>query len=93
MSTTVFLSSSQMRNNSSCSKVRFLLVERRERLVHQQHLGIGGEGARDRDALLHSARKLVGVAVSKGQQSGAVEIMADGFLDMRPRGPPRMRSP
>lgn len=30
-------------------------VERRERLVHQQHLGFDGEGAGDRDPLPHSA--------------------------------------
>jgi hypothetical protein len=32
-----------------------LLVQRRERLIHEQHLGIVGEGAGDADPLLHSA--------------------------------------
>ena len=36
-----------------------LRVERAEGLVHQQHLGIEHIGARDGDALLHAARKLV----------------------------------
>ena len=36
-----------------------LRVERAERLVHQQHLGIEHIGARDGDALLHAARKLM----------------------------------
>ena len=40
-------------------------VERAERLVHQQRLGVGGERAGDADALLHAARKLVDHAVAK----------------------------
>ena len=36
------------------------LVERAERLVHQQELGLEAERARDRDALLHAARELPG---------------------------------
>ena len=32
-------------------------VERGERLVHQQHFGIGRQRAREIDALLHAARK------------------------------------
>ena len=36
-------------------------IERRERLVEQQHIGIGRERARERDALLLTARKLRGV--------------------------------
>ena len=38
-------------------------VERRERLVHQQDLGVGGHGARQSDALAHAAGELVRVAV------------------------------
>jgi hypothetical protein len=34
-------------------------VERRERLVHQQHARVRGERARERHALLHPARELV----------------------------------
>ena len=34
------------------------LVERAERLVHEQQLGLDGERAGDRDALLHAAGKL-----------------------------------
>ena len=34
-------------------------VERRERLVHQQDVGIEQQRARDRDALLHAAGQLV----------------------------------
>ena len=38
-------------------------IERRERLVHEQDVGVGGEGARQADALLHAAGKLVRVLV------------------------------
>ena len=34
-------------------------VERAERLVHEQHVGVLGERARERDALAHAARQLV----------------------------------
>src|SRR5438034_4401167 len=37
---------------------RSLRVERAERLVHQEHRGIEGEDARERDPLLHPARQL-----------------------------------
>jgi hypothetical protein len=40
-----------------------LLVERAERLVHQQDLRLGGERARDRDALAHAAGKLGRIAL------------------------------
>ena len=41
------------------------LVERAERLVHQEQPGPLGEGARDRDALLHPAGELVGVPIGE----------------------------
>ena len=34
-------------------------IERRERLVHEQDVGVGGEGAGEADALLHAAGQLV----------------------------------
>ncbi len=40
-----------------------LLVERGERLVHQQDLRLGGERAGDGDALAHAAGELVRIAV------------------------------
>ncbi len=39
-------------------------IERGERLVHQQDIGIGGHGAGEADALLHAARELVRIAVA-----------------------------
>ncbi len=38
-------------------------VERPERLVHQEHLGLHGQGAGDADALLHAAGDLVGATL------------------------------
>ena len=44
-------------------------VERGERLVHQQDFGVGGEQARDRDALLHAARQLGRIVVLESAQA------------------------
>ena len=40
-----------------------LAVERAERLVHQQDLGVVGERAGERHALAHAARELLGIGV------------------------------
>ena len=42
-----------------------LLVERGERLVHQQHRRVLHQAARDRDALLHAAGQLVRIALAE----------------------------
>src|SRR3546814_15321766 len=54
-----------------------LLVDRRERLVHQQHLGVDGEGAGKADALAHDARQLVRV--------GLLETLEADLADVAPR--------
>ena len=38
-------------------------VDRAERLVHQQHVGLADQRARDADALLHAAGELIGIIV------------------------------
>ncbi len=48
-------------------------VERGERLVHQQHAGVGDESARDRAALAHAARELVRVVLAKLGQAHELE--------------------
>ena len=53
------------------------LVERRERLVHEQHLGVVGERAGERHALLHAARQLMRVGVGELAEPGLVEPLAD----------------
>src|SRR5680860_623382 len=59
-----------------------LLVQGGERLVHQQHVGIVGEGTRDRDALLHAAGQLVGIRLGELRQAGLVQVVADHFADV-----------
>ena len=67
-------------------------VERAERLVHQQDVGIVGEHARDRDALLHAARQLARVAVGEALEPDQPhELVGDG-VDLAARRP-RWRGP
>ena len=40
-------------------------VERAERLVEQQHVGLGGEGPGDGHPLAHAARQLAGEGVGE----------------------------
>ncbi len=58
------------------------LIERAERLVHQQNRWIPGERAHDRHALLHSAREFVGISLELQQADGIEQILAacDPFL-------------
>ena len=58
-----------MPSSSSCISDAGLVVERAERLVEQQDLGIVGERAGDRHALLHAARELLGVVVLEAAQA------------------------
>ena len=52
------------------------LVERAERLVHQQQRRLERERARDRDALLHAARQLPRMVVAEGAELDEVEHLA-----------------
>ena len=51
-------------------------VERARRLVEEHELGLHGEGARDRDALLLAAGELRGVGVRLVGEPDAVEQLA-----------------
>ena len=53
------------------------LVERTERLVHQQQPRVLGERAGDRDALLHAAGELVGVAVDEVREADELGELGD----------------
>ena len=57
-------------------------VERAERLVHQHHLGVVGEHARDRDALLHAAGQLVRIGVGEALQADQLDEALDGVLHL-----------
>ncbi len=50
-----------------------ILVERRQRLVHQQHARPVDDGARDRDALLLAARQLRGLAFAEAVEPDRCE--------------------
>jgi hypothetical protein len=63
------------------------LIERRERLVHQEETWLGDERARDRGAHFHPAGKLARIAVGKFGKAYARERVGDarrrvGALDV-----------
>ena len=62
-------------------------VEGAERLVHQHHRRVGGEGAGEADALALAARELRGeaVAVVDGREVDEVEQLVDALRDPRAR--------
>jgi hypothetical protein len=51
-----------------------LRVYRGERLVHQEKLGVDGEGARNGDALLHATGELAGVVLVEARYVHGVEV-------------------
>ena len=53
------------------------LVERAERLVHQQKVGIERQRPGDRGALLHAARQLPGKLVAEARQVDEFEPLGD----------------
>ena len=60
------------------------LVERAERLVHQQQPRTLGERARDRDALLHAARELIGMPVGEVREPDQLRELGDARLALAP---------
>src|SRR5215211_6098061 len=54
-----------------------LRVDGRERLVHQQDLGLVGERPRDRHPLLHAARQLPRVAVDEARKADRLDRLLD----------------
>ena len=64
--TTVFATSRWSRRSSCLEAGARDRVERAERLVHQQHRRVGGERAREADALALAARELRRVALGVG---------------------------
>ena len=68
-------------------------VERRERLVHQQHLRLVGQHAGDLDALLHAAGQLGRMLVVLAAQADQLEIVPRLLLALGAAATPRMRRP
>src|SRR5439155_13167184 len=52
-----------------------LRVERRERLVEQEHLGIRQERAREIDPLLHAAAQLQGIRVLEAGKADELDLL------------------
>ena len=73
--------------SSACSASRVTGSTARERLVHQQTVGIGGERAGDADALLLAARELVRVFAAIGPRVEAKQLqqLGDPVAHPRPR--------
>ncbi len=70
-----------------------LRVERPERLVHQQDLGVADQHLRQRDALALPARQHVRVAIDEGAQADAGEPVARRGGRPRRRGRPSAPAP
>ena len=66
-------------------------IERAERLVHQDQLGIVDQRARDRRALLHAAGKLVGIFVLVALEPDQREQIAGARAARRHRQPEDFR--
>ena len=64
-------------------------IERGQRLVHQQHAGIGDEGARDRAALAHAAGKLMRIVSAEFRQSHEFQGGVDPRRHLGRRHPAR----
>ena len=52
-------------------------IERRERLVHQEDVGVGREGTGEADALLHAARELMRELVGPALEADHRELLVD----------------
>ena len=60
-------------------------IDRGEGLVHQDHVGIGGPGARHGHALAHAARQLVRVALLEAGEPGQLDQAGDRALALDAR--------
>ncbi len=50
-------------------------IQRRERLVHEKHLGLDREGARNGDALAHPTRQLMNVAAGEPTEMDQMQVV------------------
>src|SRR5579859_2169018 len=60
-------------------------VERAEWLIHEEDVGVVGEHARDRDALLHAAGELARVAIGETFEPDELEVLAADGIDLMAR--------
>src|SRR5205085_9618066 len=69
-----------------------LLVERREWLIHEEHLRVVGEGSGDRDSLLHAARKLVREGFFESAEADLFDELAGDGVAVAPGEAPGLQS-
>ena len=79
----VFLSSDLQEEQFVLQLVADQRVERRERLVHEQDVGVGREGARETDALLHAAGKFMAELAGPLREAHHRELVRDDLVDLR----------
>jgi hypothetical protein len=65
-------------------------IERRERLVHEQDVGVGGEGAREAHALLHAAGQLMAELARPLRQADHRQLFGDDLVHLRLRRPTKL---
>ena len=58
-------------------------IESREWFVHQENVGVGGEGARQADPLLHAARQFVAEFSCPLREADHRELVGDDPVDVR----------
>ena len=59
-----------------------LLVQRSEGLVHQDEVGVHGEGTGDGHTLLHAARDLIGIVCLEAAQPDQLDHVGDAALKL-----------
>ncbi len=59
-----------------------LLVDRREGLVHEQHVGVDGQRAGEPDALAHAAGELVGIAILEPRQTDFGDVFTRDVITL-----------
>ena len=64
-------------------------VERAERLVHEEHVGVLGERAGERDPLAHAARQLVGPLPAERAEVHELEQLVGLLVSLGARKLPR----
>src|SRR6185437_9936513 len=77
----VFFKSFCKRSSSSCSLSR-IKGSSAERLVHEQDVGVGGEGAREAHALLHAAGEFMAEFARPLRQANHGELVGDNAVDL-----------
>ena len=67
-------------------------IQRRERLVHQEDVGIGGKRPGKPDPLLHATGKLVHVPVAPAVEIHQLEVFPDNGVAFRPGSAPQLEA-